>query len=144
MKRIKYIASWRGAKEPVEIISDPPVSWFDSLEHKHARFALLADGDVFWGDGYYVTHKDICSARKTEENRAILVGVLQKPAWLPYPESCAWLVGALQYFMGASSDIKLARKLLQNLFTWRRIENKIGPFIWLDHSEDMNRGRDKS
>lgn len=147
MKTIEYRPRWRTCKEPLTLVQCPSRGWFMKLTptnkdgRRVARFALMCDGSVLWGDAYNVLHKDMCLCRNEKEDSPILIGVLVIDQWWG---RAAWRLKAtvrmIQWFMGNPKDDrawKAARSLLDRLEPWYTTSSDLEGIVWPDNPLDL-------
>jgi hypothetical protein len=133
MKTIEYVPRWRHATEPVQLVTSPTKEWMEKHKEWGLRFALMPDGEIYFGDSYTVLHKDMCAFKiKVEpahrysatEERPVIIGVL---FWGPTVKR--WRVCFLQWFMtGASDEPVHGARFLRRVIPWADLENMVGPF----------------
>lgn len=116
MTRYRFTPRWRRSAE-VEVVLHPGPAWFSRLTH--ARFALMEDGDLFWGDANTVLHQDMCQIEGPSKANAMVVGIVVKLEG-------KWRFGYVQQFLAASSDLAQARKLLRKVVDWREDVRALG------------------
>ena len=126
MKRRIFIPRWRHCEDRIELVARPTNVWFAALEHRHARFCVLANGEIWWGDGYTVLHQDICHANDGE-NHVMAAGVLKI-----YKLEDGWVVLNTQHFANGTTTDWICKGFLQRLTPWIEVEELMGPFTWWD------------
>lgn len=139
--RVKVVdASWRGAKEDVEFVSNPHPEWFRTLartgesQRRVARFALVSDGSLWFGDGTKVIHADVLRFHPGSRHSGCVP--VCAGAFFAEGESGLWRPYGLQHF-AIDSDASLAGRalvvehLLQSLAVWPSVVGAMGsdPFV---------------
>lgn len=118
MRIFRFIPTWRGATESIALIEAPDAGWF--APRAHARFTLLCDGSLLFGDGATVLHKDICLFTDALRGGTLMAGSFVRIEGV-------WVAYCVQYFAahGMQSgpqdrvSLRLARALLPRLDFWQ-------------------------
>ena len=126
MRALSYSPVWRDSMV-IRLFAEPNQLFFDRLDHNNARFVLLSNGSIYWGDAFTVLHKDIVQASEGGAH-PIVVGVLHKGEGDPQ-----WTVSPTQGFASGTTCSDNERSMLRALIEWRRIEGMLGEFVWLDN-----------
>lgn len=111
----KFKPYWRRGTQTIEVVSSPDAAWFASLsdygkERRGVRFALMENGNLFFGDAFLVVHRDIMQI--VDNGIApIFVGVLLK-------HEGVWRLSNVQWWGRSDDGSFLARGLLPTLTTW--------------------------
>ena len=129
--RYQYSPKWRKGA-PVEYVTDPDAAWFASLrrwgdengsddERRGARFALMTDGTLYFGDAYDVVHWDICQCRGAQDERPLYVGILVQV-------DGEWRRGLTQLFGHGYEDdaSRWLSRLLPRMENWRAVVAALG------------------
>jgi hypothetical protein len=117
MIRYNFIPTWRRSQE-VEVVLHPHAGWFRKLTH--VRFALMEDGDLYFGDGMTVLHQDMCNLHSPTNARPLLAGVMVRH------DAGRWRFGYIQYFARGSNEAAPAKKLLRKMDAWREMVRVLG------------------
>lgn len=133
MKTYKYTPKWRVVEDKllIEVVSEPTIEWFNGVYSddgtQHVRFALLANGELYFGDGYHVLHWDICQIKGPSGAGALLVGVLTNR------NGKGWRVSNCQWFLGSVQEERVmedAKGLLTSHQKWRETGIRLDPYHW--------------
>lgn len=102
----------------IEYAHLPTRDWFEKLSQNRGtqslRFALKADGSIFFGDSMLVTHQDIMQLNIPETGELLMIGSMHKGK-----NSGIWRLSTLQYWAGGSGGMSLGRKILPKLQEWQ-------------------------
>lgn len=125
MQHYRYKPKWR-LKNPddnvwVTVYRKPDPDWFERCVmrveggHRFVRFALMANGEMYFGDGYSVIHWDICQINGPGGAGPLLVGVVVN-------RGSGWRVENVQWFLGSVKDERATvdgRGLLSVIPEWK-------------------------
>jgi hypothetical protein len=109
-----FTPNWRPSGE-LEVVLQPTARWFAAVTKTNVRavrFALMEDGDLYFGDAFHVLHQDICCLRGPEDAAPIFVGALIDIDGI-------WRFGTVQFFMRGGNSVPMARKILRKYSDWR-------------------------
>lgn len=124
MKTYKYFPKWRKTSVKITVVQFPDAQWFANVKPIHeerkrqmVRFALMSDGELYFGDAFDVIHHDICQIVGPAKSGPLLVGVMDNP------DQGSWKILNTQWFMGAPSDetTRDAKKLLSHFDSWQSL-----------------------
>ena len=144
MKTYSFVPFWRGglhgAPEPVQLVQQPTREWFAGLVDSQGvltfRFALLRDGELYFGDGFKVLHRDVQQLRGPSKETPILIGVARRIEG-------NWYVFNVQFWMASRNEWRPAQPLLARFQEWRDAVEAMGndpftdpPGMWKVVRED--------
>ena len=128
MKTYRYTPAWRAAHGPIEVVQRPTAEWFGKLVPDNDvlmfRFALTKDGELYFGDGFTVLHRDIMQLRGPSNEEPLLIGAVRKIGEY-------WYVFTAQYWCAPKNEVSLAKRLLPRLPEWQDAVFALGndPFL---------------
>lgn len=122
MKMFCFEPSWRSAGA-IRLYSEPDQKFFDRLEHGSARFSMLANGEIRWGDASIVLHHDIVQAN--DGLMSLMTGMVSMSnGYIP------WCVHGMQFLLDGPSSETMMRSMLRSNVYWRATEKMFGSFRW--------------
>ena len=127
MKTYEFTPFWRGGlgvtPSPIQFVQQPTREWFAGLVASNGvltfRFALLRDGELYFGDGFKVLHRDVQQFRGPLKETPILIGVGRRIEDL-------WYVFNVQFWMASRNEWRPAQSLLAHFQDWRDAVTAMG------------------
>ena len=124
MKTYKYTPAYAKDKtRKVTVVKHPDAQWFANIKPIHeegkrqmVRFALMSDGEIYFGDAFDIIHHDICQIVGPRKCGPLLVGVMDN-------DGEGWKVLNCQWFLGAPSEeaFEDGHHLIQKLEDWNNL-----------------------